>query len=129
MNPKTKWVIALAVVAVLAASVLLLRQGHAAAPITVSLRIAVHPQDQADFVAAQANSARFKYLAGKQAGVKPELAQKLAVKRAPNVPELEAELRVLTREDAERYIAGFIETLQVVCGNQAQVALARQSIR
>jgi hypothetical protein len=57
------------------------------------------------------------------------LAQKLEVKAAPNSPQIEAHLRVLTRDEAARYTATFVETLQFLCGTQAQVTLASQLVR
>ena len=76
-----------------------------------------------------ANSARFKYLLGKQAGIKPALAQKLIVKPVPNSALLEASVGVLSKEEGRRYSDAFVQTLQALCGNQAQLALADQSIR
>ena len=108
---------------------LMLRKARERPAVTVTLRIAVTPPEQAAFVAAQAGSARFKYLIGKQAGVKPVLAQKLAITPLPNSALLEGQVGVSTKDEAERYVAGFIETLQLVCGSQAQVALADKTIR
>ena len=108
---------------------LFFHESHEHPPITVTLRVAVTPQEESGFVAGQANSARFKYLVGKQAGVLPVLAQKLSVKSVPNSPLLEGQVGLLTKDQAERYVAGFIDTLQTVCGSRVKVALAQQSIR
>lgn len=96
---------------------------------TVHLRISVVPAEQVQFVSGQANSARFKYLTAKQAGIKPALAQKLTVKPVPNSALLEAELRVATQEDAQKFAAGFAETLQLLCGTQAQVHVVPAAVR
>src|SRR5512138_1817625 len=100
MNRTTKVVMAL-LVAVLLIGVTILVAGRARrqAPVTVTLHISVAPQAQAGFVAGQASSARFKYLAGKQAGVKPVLAQKLSVRTVPNSALLEAKVGVLTKDE------------------------------
>lgn len=129
MNRKAKVGIALAVVACLAGGVLLLSKHRAGARVTVTLQISVAPSERSDFVVGQANSARFKYLMGKQAGVTPVLAQKLTVKPMRNSPHLEARICVQTKDEGQRYADVFVETLQYLCGGQAQVALADQSIR
>jgi len=97
--------------------------------VTVILRIAVTPGERVEFVTGQANSARFKYLVGKQSGVKPGLAQRLSVKPVPNSSLVEARVGVLTKEEGRRYAGVFVETLQALCGKQAQLILAEQSIR
>ena len=129
MNQSVKVVAALVAIGVLFATGLILRGARRAPSVKVTIRIAVTPPEQTDFVFGQASSARFKYLAGKQAGVKPALAQKLAIKLLTNPPRLEAEVHLSTRQEAQEYAKGFVETLQMVCGTQAQVALAGQSIR
>ncbi len=130
MNRTTKVVSALLVAVVLIGAIIFAVVGaRRQAPVTVTLRISVAPQAQAAFVAGQASSARFKYLAGKQAGVKPVLAQRLSVRTVPNSALLEAKVGVLTKDEGQRYAAGFAETLQLLCGNQAQVAVVQQSVR
>lgn len=129
MNKTSKVMIALVGLGVLGAGLFVLGRPRSGPPVTVKLRIAVTPQEQSDFVAGQLNSARFKYFAAKQAGVTPAVAQKLSVKPVPNSPLLEAQVHLLTKDDAQKYVAGFVETLQMVCGTQAQVALTQQSIR
>ena len=119
----------LLVIAALLGGVLLVLRKPSHPPVTVTLRIAVTPVERSAFVAGEANSARFKYLMGKQSGVKPVLAQKLLVKAVPNSPLLEARIGVLTRDEAQRYVAGFVGTLQQLCGTQAQLALAEQAVR
>jgi hypothetical protein len=95
----------------------------------VTLRIGVTPREQSDFVIAQGNSARFKYLVGRESGVKPVLAQKLSLKPVPNSPLVEARVGVLTKDEGRRYAEVFVEILQGLCGRQVQLALAEQSIR
>lgn len=98
-------------------------------PVTVTLRVAVSPAEQVAFVTGRANSAQFKYLVGKQSGVKPVLAQKLTLKAVPQTSFVEAQISVLTQEEGRRYVAAFVPTLQDVCGQEAQLALAAQSVR
>jgi hypothetical protein len=129
MNWKLTAGLTLVVVGILVAGAYLVGKARSHPTVTVTLRIAVSPNGQVDFVAAQARSARFKYLIGKQAGVKPVLAQKLSIKPVPNSSLLEAQVAVLTRDEGRRYAEGFVETLQLVCGRQAQLTLAGQSIR
>jgi hypothetical protein len=80
-------------------------------------------------VTGRGNSAQFKYLVGKQSGVKPVLAQKLTVKPVPQSSLIEAQVGVLTKEEAQRYVEAFVPTLQHLCGRRAQVTLSEQSIR
>ena len=129
MSRTSKILQALVALGVLGAGVFILSRPRSGPPVTVNLRIAVTPQEQSDFVAGQLNSARFKYFAAKQAGVTPAVAQRLSVKPVPNSPLLEAQVHLLTKDDAQKYVAGFVETLQMLCGTQAQVALTQQSIR
>jgi hypothetical protein len=128
MNRKIIVVITLLVAGLLVGGAIILRGRGERPAVTVTVRISVTPPAQSNFVAGQANSSRFKYLIGKQAGVKPIQAQKLSVKPVPNSPLLEGQVGVSTKDEAERYVAGFIETLQLVCGSQAQVALADKTI-
>jgi hypothetical protein len=97
--------------------------------VTVTLRIAVTPGEQVDFVTGRGNSAQFKYLVGKQSGVKPVLAQKLTLKPVPHSSLVEVRVGVLTKDEGRRYVEVFVETLQDLCGKQVQLALAEQSIR
>jgi hypothetical protein len=126
---KTKIGMILLVIAALVGGLLLASRTSSRPPVTVTLRIAVNPVERSAFVTGEANSARFKYLMGKQSGVKPVLAQKLSVKAVPNSSLLEARIGVLTRDEAQRYVGGFVETLQQLCGSQVQVALAEQAVR
>jgi hypothetical protein len=103
---------------------------HRSGPaVTVTLRIAVTPGEQVDFVTGRGNSAQFKYLVGKQSGVKPVLAQKLTLRPVPHSSLVEARVGVLTKDEGRRYVEVFVETLQDLCGKQVQLALAEQSIR
>ena len=123
-----KAIVALAAIAALAGLALFVFKSGSQ-PVTVTVRVAVTPKDQSQFVAGLANSMKFKYLVGKQSGVKPVLAQKLSVKALPDSPQLEAQIAVPSREEGTRYQAVFVDTLQSLCGTQAQVVLANQSIR
>ena len=126
---KTRIAAGAAIIAALAVAILLFSRSGSRPPVTVALRIAVQPVEQSAFVTNQVHSARFKYLMGKQSGVKPVLAQRLSVKPVPNSPLLEARVGVLTREEGRRYAEAFLATLQDLCGTQAQVSLVEQSIR
>ena len=121
--------IAVVVVALLVGGVVLMRKHGSGPPVTVTLRISVTPREQLNFVAGQANSARFKYLLGKQAGMKAALAQKLSIKPVPDSALLDASVGVLTKEEGQRYVDGFLTTLQPLCGRQARLTLVDQSIR
>ncbi len=129
MNWKIKAVITLVVVGSLVGGAIVLSKNRSRPAVTVTLRIAVTPSEQSDFVIAQANSARFKYLVGKKSGVKPVLAQKLSIKRVPNSSLIQAQVGVLTKDEARHYVEAFMETLQEQCAGQAQLALVEQSIR
>ena len=129
MNRKLLLVAALLLAGLLVGGIFFLHRAGERPPVTVTVRIAVTPPEQSGFVAGEANSSRFKYLIGKQAGVKPVLAQRLSVKPVPNSSLLEGRVGVSSRDEAERYVGGFIETLQLVCGSQAKVALAEKTIR
>jgi hypothetical protein len=97
--------------------------------VAVTIRIAVAPAAQAKYVAAHVSGARFKYMMAKQSGVKPVLSQKLTVKEIPGSAELEAAVRVETREEGERYANEFVDTLQDLCGKEAQVRLVTKSVK
>ena len=129
MNWKIKAVITLVVVGAVVGGAIVVKKNRSRPAVTVTLRIAVTPGEQSDFVIALANSARFKYLAGKKSGVKPVLAQKLSAKRVPNSSLVEAQVGVSSKDEARRYVEAFVETLQGQCAGQAQLALAGQSIR
>ncbi len=129
MNGTIKAGIALVVAGAVVGGALVLHKNRSRPAVTVTLRIAVTPGEQVDFVTGQANTARFKYLVGKQSGVKPGLAQRLSLKPVPHSAFVEARIGVLTKDEGRRYAGAFVETLQALCGKQAQVALAEQSIR
>ena len=129
MNWKTKAVIALVFVGALAGGAIFIIKHRSQPGLTLTLRIAITPSEKSDLVIAQANSAKFKYLVGKKSGVKPLLAQKLAVTRVANSSLVQARLSVLDQSEAQRYVEAFLETLQGQCAGQAQVTLAEQSIR
>ena len=102
---------------------------HSPAAVTLTLHIGVAPAEESGFVLAQLNSARFKYLMGRQTGVKPVLAQKLEVKPLPNSSKIQARLKVVTVDQARRYVEVFLPTLKEQCGARAQLTLVEQSIR
>ena len=129
MNAKSKAVITNVVAAVILGGALVLLKHRSTSAVTVTLRIAVTPADQATFVTARANSAQFKYLVGKQCGIKPRLAQKLALQPVANSVLVEARIDVPTKDEAKRYVEAFLPTLQDLCGQQVKLALASQSIR
>jgi|ERR1043166_3866291 uncharacterized membrane protein len=129
MNWKIKAVIALFLVGAVAGGALLVNKRRSQPGLTLTLSIAVTPTEKSDFVIAEANSARFKYLVGKKAGVKPLLAQKLSVTREAKSSLVQARLNVLNQSEAQRYVEAFLETLQGQCAGQAQVTLAEQSVR
>ena len=129
MNWKLTAGITLVVVGALVGGALVVHKRRSGPAVTVILRIAVTPREQVEFVTGQANSARFKYLVGKQSGVKPGLAQRLSVKPVPNSSLVEARVGVLTKEEGGRYAGVFVKTLQALCGKQAQLVLAEPSIR
>ena len=128
-NWKFKTGITLAVLSALAGGTVVLLKQRSQPAVTVTLRIAVSPAEQVGFVAGRANSAQFKYLLGKQAGVKPALAQKLSLQPVPHSSLLEAQIAVPTKDEGRRYVEVFVPTLQDLCGGQAQLALAEQSVR
>ena len=68
---KSKAVIALVAACALVGGALIVLKHRAGPPVTVTLRIAVAPAEQLGFVTGRGNSAQFKYLMGKQSGVKP----------------------------------------------------------
>lgn len=120
--------IATGVVICLVGVVLAVKRHPSRPPVTVTLRLAVDPPSQTAYVAGIANSARFKYVLGRQAGVKPALAQKLQAKVLANSPLVEARLGVLTKEEGQRCLEAFARTLQVLCGTQARITVIERSL-
>ena len=129
MNGKIKAGIALVVVGALVGVGLIVHKTRSGPAVTVTLRIAVSPGEQVAFVTGRGNSAQFKYLVGKQSGVKPVLAQKLTFKPVPHSSLVEARVGVLTKDEGRRYVEVFVPTLQDLCGGQVQLALAEQSVQ
>jgi hypothetical protein len=129
MNWKIKTGITLVVAGALVCGTMVILKKRSQPAVTVTLRIAVTPGEQVDFVTGRGNSAQFKYLVGKQSGLKPGLAQKLAIKPVPHSSLVEARIGVLTKDEGRRYVEVFVPTLQELCGRQAQLTLAEQSIR
>ena len=129
MSGKIKAYVAVVVVGALAGVAFVVHKSHSSSGVSVTLRVAVTPGDQVVFVAARGNSAQFKYLVGKQSGVKPVMAQKLTFKPVPHSSLVEARVGVLTKDEGQRYAEVFVPTLQDLCGGQAQLTLAEQSVR
>ncbi len=129
MNWKITTGITLVVAAVVAGVIMVKLKQSSAPAVTVTLRIAVSPGEQVDFVVGRGNSAQFKYLVGKQSGLKPALAQKLACKPVPNTSLIEAQIGVLTKAEGQRCAEVFVPTLQDLCGRKTKVTLAEQSVR
>ena len=125
---RTKLFILLAVIVLAAGGAFILGKNRGQPPVMVTVRIAVTPEERLNFVAGEANSAKFKYLMGKQTGVKPVLAQKLSVKPVPNTKLLEAQVGVATREEGTRYAAAFADSLQFLCGTDTRITVAGQSV-
>jgi hypothetical protein len=118
----------IAIVSAIAAAIFFARKSSHP-PVTVTLRLAITPADKANFVAGYANSSRFKYMMAKKAGVKPVLAQRLTVKPFPNSTDLQALVGVESKVEGQRYIDGFVETLQSLLEGQARLALTGQSLK
>ena len=129
MNWKITIGITLVVAVALVAVTMVKLKKRSQAGVTVTLRIAVTPGEQLNFVTGRGNSAQFKYLVGKQSGVRPVLAQKLSLKPVPNSSLVEARIAVLTKDEGRRYVEVFVPTLQDLCGRRARLTLAEQSIR
>ncbi len=129
MNRNLLAVIVVLALAGAAAAFFHFRKSGPHASVTVRLRLEVSPADQVSFVAAQANSARFKYESGKKAGVKPVLAQQLRVKPVPNTPVVEMELAVETKDQGDRYADSFVEILQAQCGADARLKVVGCAVR
>ena len=75
MNWKIAAGMTLIAVGALVGGALVVHKIRARAAVAVTLRITVAPGEQVEFVTGRGNSAQFKYLVGKQSGVKPVLAQ------------------------------------------------------
>jgi hypothetical protein len=121
--------LALTGVAAVGATVLFFKGCSPRAPVTVTLRLAVSPKEQAGFVAAQANSVRFKYEIGKKAGLRPVQAQKLAVKTMAGTALVEARIGLQTPEECRRYTDSFVEVLQAQCGSEVRFTVVDRSVR
>ena len=126
---RTKIFLVVAVVLLAVVGKFMLGKGRNSPPVTVTMRISVAPDEKLDYVAGTANSAKFKYLMGKQSGVKPVYAQKLLVQPVPQTKLLEAQVSVSSKQEGDRYAAAFVDSLQYLCGNDARITLASQSVR
>lgn len=125
------WKVLISVVAlvIVISAVILVRHCGPGAGVVLTLQLVVTPETQADAVAAQANSARFKYEMGKHAGLAPRFAQSLSAERVPQAGRVKVQLAVPTRDAARRYAEGFVELLQKQCGPAVEIALRDQVIR
>src|SRR5512136_2097179 len=112
MNWKIKVGVVVVVTGALLGGAIVTLRKRSQPAVIVTLRVSVTPAGQVDFVAGRANSAQFKYLMGKQCGVKPVLAQKLALKPVPHSSLVEARISVLTKDEGRRYVEVFVPTLQ-----------------
>jgi hypothetical protein len=123
--------IAVAVILVCCAGIgiILLARHKSAPPVELTFRIAVEPAQQVESVAKEANSAKVKYLAGKGAGVKPNLAQLLEIKALGNKGTIEARIELQTRDQADRYGQQLLQALRWQCGNKVQLHLEELTIR
>lgn len=110
-------------------AVVLVTRHRSKPPVELTLQIAVEPALRVDFVAKEASSAKVKYLAGKGAGVKPNLAQRLEVKPLEDMGKIEARIGLQTRDQAERYSKQLLQTLQWQCGSNIQLRLEDQAIK
>ena len=127
MNGKVAAVIAVVVV-VLAGGYVFLSKTHSRPSVVTTLHVTVSPADQLSFVAERANSAMFKYMISKATGLPPALARQLEIKTVPASSLVEARLAVMTHDDAQRLTQTFVNTLQDLCGPQAQLKLAEKSV-
>jgi hypothetical protein len=129
MSWKVKTVVAVVASGCLIFGGLVIRRIRARPPVSVTFSISVSPSERMDFVLGQASSAKLKYEAGKMAGIQPGQAQRLLIKPLTNASMLEIHARVESREAGQLFIAAFMERLQARCAGQAELALAKQSVR
>jgi len=129
MNRKATACIATLVLVALVGGYLIVKKAHSRPSVMATLRITVTPREQLDFVAKQANSAIFKYVIGKEAGLPPALARNLEVKTVPDSSLIDAKVAVKTQDEGQRFSQAFVVALQGLCGKQAQLTLAEQSVR
>lgn len=121
--------VVLAVAGAVAAWVVLSTKPGVRPSVTVTLRVTVTPQEQAGFVAANANSARFKYEIGTRAGVRPLLSQQLTAKAMPEPGLVEMRVGVQSKAEAQRYADSFVEILQAQCGSAVELKLDKRLIQ
>jgi hypothetical protein len=129
MNQKVVTVLILLVLVGIAAGFIISKHRHTHAPVTATIRISVSPAEKVDYVADKARSPYFKYLMMKKTGIKPALSQRLQIQQTPGSPSLEATIGLESSEEGRKYGAGFVETLQDVCGKEAQVTMIESTVR
>jgi hypothetical protein len=128
MNRKVVIILILLVVAGVFGGFFFYKGKHAHPPVTATIRISISPAEKADYVADKARSPYFKYLMMKKTGIKPALSQHLQIQQTPGSPVLVGTIGVESREDGKKYTVGFVETLQEVCGKEAQVEMVESKV-
>lgn len=129
MNGKRKTALGWAVLAILLAPAVVSCKPRGQASVNLTLRLLVTPREQIPFVITQASGARFRYEVAKKAGLTPGLVQKFSLRPVAESSFVEFQLRVQTKEEAGRFAEALVEMLRGQCGPQADVTVAKQSIR
>jgi hypothetical protein len=129
MNRKFVTILILLIVVGISAGFFFFKGRHARPSVTATIRINVSPAEKVDFVADKARSRYFMYLMMKKTGIKPALSQRLQIQQTPGSPVLAATIGIESSDDGKKYAAGFVETLQNVCGKDAEIALVDSSVR
>ena len=107
----------------------LLHRGGVPGETRLTLRCSVEPAGEIPFLLQEAHSAKFKYLVGHAAGLKPVYAQKLAVEAVPNSPWLVARVAAPDADTARRYAEVLVQSLQAQCAGRARLAVLEQTLR
>jgi hypothetical protein len=122
-------ILVVVVIGCLLAGLFLVRANRFRLPVQLTLRLSVSPAAQADYVEGQGSSAKIKYDAAKQAGMKPALGQRLSIKPLPNSALLEVRAGAETRDEARRFGQAFLQLLKERCAGQAEVTLVEEQVR